>query len=153
MRMAKTDQAARMHSSCCRNTSAQPYWGTHTYARINVYHWTMCSLNGAYIDRPLDNHVVISDSRKSWCQTLLLRHMKFDYFAQCTRRYSTCSVKSIHAYSAEASPNENVCAQPYQNDTVRICQCSDISAEKYREKRYRLPCAYNKYQKSDCTAN
>ena len=48
MRMAKTDQAALMHSSCCRNASAQPYRGTHIYAGINVYHLTMRSLNGAY---------------------------------------------------------------------------------------------------------
>ena len=41
---------------------------------------------------------------------------------------------------------QNVFAQPYQNDTVRIRQCSGISAEQAREKRYRLPCAYNKYQ-------
>ena len=61
MRMAKTDQAAWMCSSCCRNTSAQPYRGTHIYACINEYHWTMGSLNVAYIDRLLDNHVVISD--------------------------------------------------------------------------------------------
>ena len=42
----KTDQAARMRSSCCQNTSAQPYRGTHIYARINEYRWTMRSLNG-----------------------------------------------------------------------------------------------------------
>ena len=62
--MAKTDQAARMRSSCCRNTSGQPYRGTHIYARINEYHWTMRSHNGAYSDQLLDNHV-IPDSRKS----------------------------------------------------------------------------------------
>ena len=50
-----------MCSSCCRNTSAQPYRGTHIYAPINEYPWTMRTLNGAYIDRLLDNHVVISD--------------------------------------------------------------------------------------------
>ena len=44
---AKTDQAARMHSSCCRNISVQPYWGTHICARINEYRWTLRSLNGA----------------------------------------------------------------------------------------------------------
>ena len=58
MRMAKTDQAARMCSSCCRNTSAQPYRDTHIYARIKEYRWTMRSLNGALIDRLLDKHVV-----------------------------------------------------------------------------------------------
>ena len=52
----------------------------------------------------------------------------------------------IYTYSAEASLNGNVFAQPYQNDTVRIHQRSSISAEYYREKRYRLPSAYNKYQ-------
>ena len=41
---------------------------------------------------------------------------------------------------------QNVFAQPYQNDTVRISQFSGISAEQASEKRYRLPCAYNKYQ-------
>ena len=55
MRMAKTDQAARMRSSCCRNTSAQFYRGTHVYAHINKCYWNMRSLNGAYIDRLLDN--------------------------------------------------------------------------------------------------
>ena len=34
-------------------------------ACINEYRWTMRRINGAYIDRLLDNHVVISDSRKS----------------------------------------------------------------------------------------
>ena len=72
--------------------------------------------------------------------------MKLDYFAQRTWCYRMCSANRIYAYSAEASPNENLFVQPYQNDTVRICQCSGISAEKYREKRYRLPCAYKKYQ-------
>ena len=102
-----------MRSSCCRNTSAQPYRGTHIYARINVY----CSERGILV-----------------------------YFAQCMRRYIMCIANRIYAYSAVASPNENVFAQPYQNNTIRIRQCSGISAEWYREKRYRLPCAYNKYQ-------
>ena len=65
MHMAETDQAARMRISCCRKIFAQLYWGTHVYVRINECHWTMHSLNGAYVDRLLDNHVVISDSRKS----------------------------------------------------------------------------------------
>ena len=41
--------------------SAQPYRDTHIFARINEYRWTMRSLNGAYIYRLLQNHVVISD--------------------------------------------------------------------------------------------
>ena len=44
------------------------------------------------------------------------------------------------------SLNGNMFAQPDQNDTGRIHQHSGISAEQYREKRYRLPSAYNKYQ-------
>ena len=46
IRMAKTDQDARLRSLCCRNTSAQPYRGTHICARLNEYGWTMRSLNG-----------------------------------------------------------------------------------------------------------
>ena len=43
----------------------------------------------------------------------------------------------IYTYSAEASLNGNVFAQPYQNDA---------SVEYYHEKRYRLPSVYNKHQ-------
>ena len=50
-----------MCNSCFRNTSAQPYLGMHIYARTNKYRRIMRSLNGAYIDPLLDNHVVISD--------------------------------------------------------------------------------------------
>ena len=64
MRMAKTDQAAQMCSSCCRNTSAQLYQGTHVYARINECCWTMRSPNGEYTDRLLENHMVISQQIK-----------------------------------------------------------------------------------------
>ena len=64
MHMAKTDQAARMCSSCCRNTYAQPYQDTHLYARIKEYHRTMRSLNGANRDCLLDNRMVISESFK-----------------------------------------------------------------------------------------
>ena len=55
-------------------------------------------------------------------------------------------VNRIYAYSAEESLNGNVFAQPYQNDTVRNHLRSVISAEYYREKKYCLPSAYNKYQ-------
>ena len=130
MRMAKTDQAARMHSSCCQNTSAQFYLGTHVYARIFKCHWTMRCLNGAYIDRLLDNHVVISDSRNCTKFTGL------QLFSAFVRVLRTAFRRIV----------QNMFAQPYQNDTVRIRQCSGISAEKSREKRYCLPCAYNKYQ-------
>ena len=34
MHMAKTDQAAQTHSSSNRNTSAQPYRGTHIYVHF-----------------------------------------------------------------------------------------------------------------------
>ena len=68
MHIAKTDQAARMRSSCCRKTSAQPYRGTHIYAPINEYHWTMTA---QCADRLLDNHVVISESRKSRLRSLV----------------------------------------------------------------------------------
>ena len=42
---------------------------------------------------------------------------------------STCTANIIYAYSAEASLNGNVFAQPYQNDTVRIRQRSGILGE------------------------
>ena len=79
-----------MCSSCCRNTSAQPYRGTHIYARINEYGWTMRSLNGAYIDHLPDNHVVISDldattSDRNHHIRRSAAHIKLDYFAQRTR--------------------------------------------------------------------
>ena len=45
-------------------------------------------------------------------------YMKLDYFAQ-PRGFNTCTANRIYAYSAEASPNENVFAQPYQNDIVQ----------------------------------
>ena len=40
-----------------------------------------------------------------------------------------CTANRIFGYSAEASLNGNVFAQPYQNDTGRIRQRSGISAE------------------------
>ena len=40
-----------------------------------------------------------------------------------------CTANRIYAYSAEASLNGNVFAQPYQNDTGRIRQRSGISVE------------------------
>ena len=63
MRMEKTDQAAQMRSSCCRNTAAVS--GHAHICAYNPNHWIKRSLNRACIDRLLDNHVVISDSRKS----------------------------------------------------------------------------------------
>ena len=77
MHIAKTDQAARMRSTCCRNTSAQPYRGTHIYAPINEYHWTMSAQSErgkqstTCAGRLLDNHVVISESRKSRLRSLV----------------------------------------------------------------------------------
>ena len=77
--------------------------------------------------------------------------LHFVYLVLCyrdisARGISTCTANRIYAYSAEASLNGNVFAQPYQNDTVRIRQRSGVSAEFYREKRYHLSSAYNKYQ-------
>ena len=90
MCMSKTDQAARMCSSCCLNTSAQPYRGTHIYVHINEFRWTMRSLNGAYIDRLLDNHVVITDldarGGKKSPHSQVCSSYKLDYFAQHTQR-------------------------------------------------------------------
>ena len=66
MHVAKTDQAARMRRSCCRNTSAQPYRGTLIYAPINEYHWTsLRKQSTTCADRLLDNQVVISDRLRS----------------------------------------------------------------------------------------
>ena len=42
---------------------------------------------------------------------------------------STCTANHIYAYSAEASSNENMFVQPYQNDTVRIRLRSSILVE------------------------
>ena len=73
------------------------------------------------------SHSQICSSLNTFClpRALLLRHMKLDYFAQRTR----LSANRIYAYSAEASLNGNVFAQPYQNDTGRIRQRSGISVE------------------------
>ena len=66
--------------------------GARTYARTNEYRRTMRSLNGAYIDHLLDNHVVISDldARERLIMGHHIRrsaaHIKLDYFAQRTRR-------------------------------------------------------------------
>ena len=75
MHMAKTDQAAQTHSSSNRNTSAQPYRGTHIYVHfLKIPFDCLRSLNSANVnrhksmtcaDRLLDNHMVISESRKS----------------------------------------------------------------------------------------
>ena len=77
MHIAKTDQAARMRSSCCRNSPALSYRGTHIYAPINEYHWTMSAQSEwakqstTCADRLLDNHVVISESRESRLRSLV----------------------------------------------------------------------------------
>ena len=77
MYIAETVQTARMRSSCCRNRSAQPYRGMHIYAPINEYHWTMSAQSELSkqsticADRLLDNHVVISESRKSRLHSLV----------------------------------------------------------------------------------
>ena len=66
-----TSQTERMRSSCCRNTSAQPYRGMHIYAPINEYHLTMSAQSEwdkqsmTCADRLLDNHVVIILSAQS----------------------------------------------------------------------------------------
>ena len=72
--------------------------------------------------------------------------LHFVYLVLCYRDISARGVSTCNVYSAEASLDGNVFAQPYQNDTVRIRQCSGILAEYYREKRYHLPSAYNKCQ-------
>ena len=40
-----------------------------------------------------------------------------------------CTANHIYAYSAEVSLNENMFAQPYQNDTVRVRLRSSILVE------------------------
>ena len=60
----------------------------------------------------------------------LFKHILFTSCFVIERRgVSTCTANRIYPYSAEASLNGNVFAQPYQNDTVRICQLSGISVE------------------------
>ena len=87
--------------------------GNAHYARINNCHWTMRSLNGAYIDRLLDNHVVISDSQENTTLAGL------QLLVALVRVLRTAFTRIV----------QNVFAQRYQNHTVRIRQCSSISAE------------------------
>ena len=73
---ATSQRLIRLHG-CCRNTSAQPYRGTHIYAPVNEYHWTMSAQSErgeqstTCADRLLDNHVVISESRMSRLRSLV----------------------------------------------------------------------------------
>ena len=119
--------------------------------------------------RLLDNHVVISESRCLVCAvwsdngfqkdnttfTGLQKHNLFtSYFIieknAWTTLFGARGGEQYYAYSAEARPNENVCAalsERLPSDYLRIRRRSGISGEQYREKRYCLPCAYNKLNK------
>ena len=74
MHVAKTDQAARMRSSCCRNTSEQLIMA-RKYMRLLTYTIGLCLRNhnaaNSLRDCLLDNHVVISESRKSRLRSLV----------------------------------------------------------------------------------
>ena len=84
-----------MCNSCCRNTFAQPYRGTHIYAPTNEYRWTMPSLNGAYIDCLLDNHVVISDLDAR--EHLIMGYRKKSPHSQVCSSYKIGLLCSAHA--------------------------------------------------------
>ena len=115
MRMAKTDQAARMRSSCCRNTSAQPYRSTHERIPLDYVQSERGMPDKSSFRKKTPHSQVYT-----FClpRALLLRHQR------------TRTANRIYPYNAEASLNENVFVQPYQNDTVRIIrQHSGISAE------------------------
>ena len=77
MHIAKTVQTARMRTSCCRNRSAQPYRGTHIYAPLNEYHWTMSAQSELSKQSTIcaDNHMVISESRKSRLRSLVRKRV------------------------------------------------------------------------------
>ena len=92
-----------MGSSCCRNASAQLFRGTHIYAHINEYCWT---INGACrITTWYNIRVVNLDARErfrkntTFADLQLIKHILFN---SCfvIETVSTCTVNRIYSYSA-----------------------------------------------------
>ena len=125
-----------MCSSCCRNTSAQPYRGTHMYAHINEYRWTMRSLNRRGIHRwsAGSPHSQVCSSYKigllcsAHAALVRVLQIAFAHIVQKRVRMKM-SLRSL----IKTLLLEFVSAAVFWRNYMIV-------------RRYRLPCAYNKYQ-------